>query len=115
VSPVDRRLKEPVNEVATEYLFVVHEMEVMPDHLHPFVAADPTRSVAEIVSRCRLAEPVRLRRHGRCRPRAGYLSPPARIEVSPGFVEVPPPRPRSCGQYRYRNGEYCADARYERP
>lgn len=26
-----------------------------------------------------------------------------------------PARPTSCGQYRYWNGEYCADARYERP
>jgi len=26
-------------------------MEVMPDHVHLFVAADPTRSVAEIVNR----------------------------------------------------------------
>ena len=25
--------------------------EVMPDHVHLFVAADPTRSVAEIVNR----------------------------------------------------------------
>ena len=51
VPPVDRRLKELVNAVATEYGFVVHEMEVMPDHVHLFVAADPTRSVAEIVNR----------------------------------------------------------------
>ena len=48
-------------------------------------------------------------------PRAGYLPPPGGTEVSPRVVEVPPPRPRSCGQYRYWNGEYCADARYERP
>src|SRR5215467_11114989 len=26
-------------------------MEVMPDHVHLFIAADPTRSVAEIVNR----------------------------------------------------------------
>jgi hypothetical protein len=48
-------------------------------------------------------------------PRAEYVPPPARIEVSPGFVEVPPARPRRCGQYRYWNGEYCADAQYQRP
>ena len=51
VPPVDRRLKELINEVATEYGFVVHEMEVMPDHVLLVVAADPTRSVAEIVNR----------------------------------------------------------------
>jgi hypothetical protein len=33
----------------------------------------------------------------------------------PPEVELPPPRSRSCGRYRYWNGEYCADARYERP
>jgi hypothetical protein len=26
-----------------------------------------------------------------------------------------PPRPRGCGRYRYWNGEYCADARYDLP
>jgi putative transposase len=39
VPPVDRRLKELFNEVATEYGFLMHEMEVMPDHVHLFVAA----------------------------------------------------------------------------
>jgi hypothetical protein len=49
-------------------------------------------------------------------PRAAYVPPPhMRNEVAPPLVEVPPPRPRSCGRYRYWNGEYCADARYERP
>jgi len=48
-------------------------------------------------------------------PRAYYLPRHMRNEVAPPLVEVPPPRPRSCGRYRYWNGEYCADARYERP
>src|SRR5215470_14415452 len=30
-------------------------------------------------------------------PRTGYLPPAMRIDVSPGLVEVMPPRPRSCG------------------
>jgi hypothetical protein len=30
-------------------------------------------------------------------------------------VVAPPPRPASCGEYRYWNGQYCADARYNRP
>jgi hypothetical protein len=33
---------------------------------------------------------------------------------APGYFDEPI-RPTSCGQYRYWNGEYCADARYERP
>jgi hypothetical protein len=27
----------------------------------------------------------------------------------------PPPRPASCGKYRYWNGEFCADARFNPP
>lgn len=40
-------------------------------------------------------------------PRVYDYTPPAYFEESA--------RPTSCGQYRYWNGEYCADARYERP
>lgn len=45
---------------------------------------------------------------------AGYASPPAVEYVPPAPVLIPL-RPRSCGKYRYWTGEYCADARYERP
>ena len=46
--------------------------------------------------------------------------PPAVPVVPPAVVEepvivVPPPRPASCGEYRYWNGEYCVDARYNTP
>jgi hypothetical protein len=34
--------------------------------------------------------------------------------TAPEYIDEPA-RPTSCGQYRYWNGEYCADARYERP
>ena len=49
--PVDARLKQLIGEVAENYGFVVHELEVMPDHVHIFVECDPTRSVAEVVNR----------------------------------------------------------------
>ena len=49
--PVDARLKQLIGEVAEHYGFVVHELEVMPDHVHIFVECDPTRSVAEVVNR----------------------------------------------------------------
>ena len=45
---------------------------------------------------------------------------PAPVVVPPAVVETPvvppppPPRPASCGEYRYWNGEYCVDARYNR-
>jgi hypothetical protein len=28
---------------------------------------------------------------------------------------LPPPRPANCGEFRYWNGEYCADARDQPP
>jgi putative transposase len=48
---VETRLKELIAETAEEYGITVHTMEVMPDHVHLFVEADPTLSVAEIVNR----------------------------------------------------------------
>jgi len=47
-------------------------------------------------------------------PAYGYASPPAAEYVPPAPVLIPL-RPRSCGKYRFWNGEACADARYERP
>ncbi len=38
------------------------------------------------------------------------------VEVDvPAVVVLPPPRPLSCGQYRYWNGVACVDARYTDP
>ena len=48
---VDERLKELLTEVATEHGMTIHAMEVMPDHVHLFIEADPTLCVAEIVNR----------------------------------------------------------------
>lgn len=53
--PVDARLKQLIEEIALHHDFTVHEMEVMPDHVHLFVECDPTRSVAEIVNRFKSA------------------------------------------------------------
>jgi putative transposase len=51
VPPVDTRLKTIIGTVAAECGFIVNAMEVMPDYVHLFIAADPTRAVAEIVNR----------------------------------------------------------------
>lgn len=51
VPPYDARLKEIIAEVAAEAEMTVHAVEVMPDHVHLFVEADPTLAVAEIVNR----------------------------------------------------------------
>lgn len=49
--PVDARLKELLVETAEELGMTIRAMEVMPDHLHLFVEADPTLPVAGIVNR----------------------------------------------------------------
>lgn len=51
VPPFDVRLKEIIAEVAVEHGMTMHALEVMPDHVHLFVEADPTLAVAEIVNR----------------------------------------------------------------
>lgn len=51
VPPVSNRLKELLEETATEYGMTIHTMEVMPDHVHLFVEADPRLCVAEIANR----------------------------------------------------------------
>lgn len=49
--PVDGRLREVLGEVAADHGMTIHTLEVMPDHVHVFVEADPTLGVAEIVNR----------------------------------------------------------------
>jgi putative transposase len=51
VPPFDARLNEIIADVAAEAEMIVHTLEVMPDHVHLFVEADPTLAVAEIVNR----------------------------------------------------------------
>lgn len=41
-----------------------------------------------------------------------YPPPP---DAAPVFEILPPPPPPSCGEFRYWNGEYCADARVQPP
>ncbi len=51
-------------------------------------------------------------------PPAAYAPPPVVVGAPPyvyGWPPPPPPRPASCGQYRYWNGEFCADARFRPP
>ena len=46
------------------------------------------------------------------------VDPDVEIDVddgAPAVIVLPPPRPASCGQYRYWNGERCVDARYNKP
>lgn len=50
-SPVDVRLKELFERIAGDRELMLHAMEIMPDHVHLFVEADPTLCVAELVNR----------------------------------------------------------------
>lgn len=45
-------------------------------------------------------------------PPVAPVAPPVVVEEP---VIVVPPRPASCGEYRYWNGQYCVDARYNTP
>lgn len=49
--PVDARLKEVIADVTAEHGWIIHALEVMPEHVHLFVEADPGLCVAEIVNR----------------------------------------------------------------
>ena len=51
VDTVAGRLRELLMEKAAELGMEIHALEIMPDHVHLFVAADPTRCVAEILNR----------------------------------------------------------------
>ena len=48
---VESRLRQLLAEKAAALGMTIHALEVMPDHVHLFVEADPTLSVAEIVNR----------------------------------------------------------------
>lgn len=48
-------------------------------------------------------------------PVARVVPPPAVVYEPPVYGWIAPPRPSSCGKYRYWDGERCADARYDPP
>jgi putative transposase len=51
VDIVAQRLEALLQEKAAELELTVHALEIMPDHVHLFVEADPRWSVAEMVNR----------------------------------------------------------------
>ena len=51
VGPIEKRLVQLLRQIAVELEATIHALEVMPDHVHLFLEADPTRSVAELVNR----------------------------------------------------------------
>jgi putative transposase len=51
VGSIKMRLIQLLRQIANELEATIHALEVMPDHVHLFLEADPTRSVAELVNR----------------------------------------------------------------
>lgn len=51
VTPIDNRLKELILEKQNEYGYYVLDMEVMPDHVHLLIDADPKIGVFRIVNK----------------------------------------------------------------
>src|ERR1700740_254486 len=51
VEPVDQRLRALLQQKTQELEITIHSLQIMPDHVHRFVEAEPTRCVAEIVNR----------------------------------------------------------------
>lgn len=50
VGDVAKRLERLLYEKANEHGMEIHALEIMPDHVHLFIAADPTMSVAGITN-----------------------------------------------------------------
>lgn len=97
-----------------------------PSHAVPgaVLTASPASVDGGMVEKVQLFPRRYYRRYGP----GPYAVPPAVVVVPPAVVEEPlvdgvplapivvlPPRPASCGQYRYWNGEACVDARYNTP
>lgn len=51
--PVDLRLVQIINEVASETGAVIEDLETMPDHVHMLVSINPTYGIAKFVRLCK--------------------------------------------------------------
>jgi len=50
IGDIEKRLKELLIQKANEQKWTIENMEVMPDHVHVFIKANPTDSPMHIVS-----------------------------------------------------------------
>jgi len=51
VGSVEKRLRQLLQETAVEHEWEIEALEIMPDHVHLFLAFDPRYALAEIVNR----------------------------------------------------------------
>ena len=89
--------------------------------------ASPLPIVSNPVAAQSLLEETGWRRRSRRQPYGTVVVVPnpgvdvetdVEVDVEPGepaVIVLPPPRPASCGEYRYWNGVACVDARYNNP
>jgi len=50
ISPIDERLKQILMKTASEHGWYIEKIEVMPDHVHIFIKANTTTTIARIVN-----------------------------------------------------------------
>jgi hypothetical protein len=86
----------------------------------PILAAPPVAVDGGMIEKVQIFPRRYNRRYGPYDVPPVVVVPPVVPVVPPIVVEepvivMPPPRPASCGEYRYWNGQYCVDARYNRP
>lgn len=62
VDGIDARMKDVLTEKAAELGITIESMEVMPDHVHLFIKANPTLAVQHIVNQLKGYTSVVLRR-----------------------------------------------------
>lgn len=62
VGEVELELKAILSEIALERSWEIGQMEIMPDHVHIFLKANPVDSVAEIVNYLKGVSSYALRR-----------------------------------------------------
>ena len=85
-SPVDTRLKELFERIASDYELTLHAMEIMPDHVHLFVEATAFSAplhwaFAPLRTVCSTRQAPSSRRAAPFRKR-GRSSPPAQASVA---------------------------------
>jgi len=107
--------------VTAGLIFSVGSSQATPG---PVLTAPPSAVDGDMVQKVQLFPRRYYRRNGP----GPYAVPPAVVVVPPVVVETPiidgvpvapivvlPPRPASCGEFRYWNGVACVDARYNNP
>ena len=116
-----------MHSTSHNWIYVVAVGIATSFHVASLSAASPALSRIGTTLGQRGVSPADYRRYyddayGDGYPMPHYYAPPVRYPPpaaayfdAPVYEWVPPPRPANCGEYKYWNGEHCADARYNPP